>query len=873
MRKMHLIGTSMLAVVMAHPAYAQAPAPQATTSADPAEASGDEIIVTAAGRAQIAQDVPIALSVVGGEALANAGVEDIRGIRQLAPSLQSTTGQSSAATVLRIRGIGTAGDNPGFEASVGVFVDGVYRARAGVALADLPPLERVEVLRGPQGTLFGRNVSAGALSLFTQKPAFKFGGYVEGQYGNYNEWIVKGGITGPVSETVALRVDGSYHKRDGYIKDANSDRSINNIDRYFVRGQALFENEDVKFRLIGDYAETNEQCCGALNTNSGFLGVQNPATAAAFGPAFVASSVVQGLSAAAGRIGIVSPFNGDARTQAITPGRDYGEKVKEYGISGQLDWALGDSLNLTSITAYRDWKVRRNMDIDFSGLDRAYRDGYKNGLKDFTQELKLQGQAFDGHLDWLVGGFYLNEKLDLTDTVRFGAQADQYVDNFISGLTRSATLPNGFQVFGTLPRTGVAARPLVGQVLLASNPALAAAAAAGGPAVLATFLNPFPATPSGAGQIADQYQVNTDAIAVFTHNIIKFTDAISLTLGLRYNHETKRINANLNASDPSCTFLQAPQAALLRAGLGGLPSGLGAAITNLACNPTVNSEFNGTYSGRKSEDELTGTAKLAFKLADRVLLFGGYDHGYKAGGYNLDRATFDSIYLGGNGAQISDLAFAPETVDSYEIGFKSDITREFTLNASVFSADFKNFQDLTFIGNNFRVTSIAKVISRGLEIESIVRPVRNLTINLGFTLVKAEYRDPKLAAIPELAGNQGVQVTNQPRYVVTSALTWTPELSEGVGALFHIDSRFNSKANTTNDVLSVPYTANQAYVIVNARAGLSFLDKKLSVEAYVENLFNTYYNVTSFPIPEQSRSYAVYPGTPRFYGVKARFEF
>jgi iron complex outermembrane recepter protein len=159
----------------------------------------DEIIVTATRRDQAAQDVPLAVSVVGGEQIANAGIVDVRGIQQLAPSLKTTTGQSAATgAVLTIRGIGTAGDNPGFEPAVGVFVDGVFRARAGVALSELPPIDRVEILRGPQGTLFGRNTSAGALSITTSKPKFDLGGYVEASYGNFDEIEVKAGVTLPM---------------------------------------------------------------------------------------------------------------------------------------------------------------------------------------------------------------------------------------------------------------------------------------------------------------------------------------------------------------------------------------------------------------------------------------------------------------------------------------------------------------------------------------------------------------------------------------------------------------------------------------------------------------------------------------------------
>ncbi|MEP7348646.1 MAG: TonB-dependent receptor [Sphingorhabdus sp.] len=820
------------------------------------EFADDEIVVTATGRPQVAQDIPVAVSVVSGDQIENSGISDIRGLRQITPSLQVTTGQSSATgVVLRIRGIGTAGDNPGFEPAVGVFIDGVFRARAGVALADLPPIDRVEVLRGPQGTLFGRNTSAGALSITTKGPAFEMGGYAEASYGNYDEIEVKAGVTGPVSEMAALRLDGGYHKRDGYIKDVNADRRFNNIDRYFVRGQALLENEAISFRVIADYAKTDEACCGALNTGSGFvLG----------GAAGAASAVVEALAFANGGLdGIVRPFDAKGRRMAASPNRDLSERVEEWGVSGQLDWELG-AVTLTSITAYRDWKANRNQDIDFSGIDRAYRDGYETGIRDFTQEVRLKGTAFNDHLDWMVGGFYLNEKNTLTDRIRFGTQGDAYVDNFINLLTDAAVPgPGGFQIFGTIP-----GRPLVGQVLLASSPALAAAAGASGPAVLATFLTPFPATPAGAGQVADNYKVDTEAYALFTHNIINFNDNISLTVGLRYNHESKDIATDLTSSVPACAFLANPNTALLRAGLAGLPSGLGAAIINLTCNPTVNSEFNGIRNGDRSESEFTGTAKLAVKLSEDVLLYGGYDRGYKSGGYNLDRSGFDTVLLGGNGAQIDDLEFGNETVDAYEFGVKTNFTRAFQFNASLFRAELKGYQNLAFTGSFFKVQNFDKVISQGVELESIFRPVSDLTIALNYTYLDTEVKDI-------LAGSDnGMPLTNSPKHVITGAVTWVPQLSENVGGLVHVDWRVNSDANTLNDPVGVPFTTNDGYGIVNARVGLNFgPEQNFGVEAYVENLFNTYYNITSFPIPEQSSSFAVYPSTPRFYGVKVKAKF
>jgi iron complex outermembrane receptor protein len=863
MRKLHYLTASVIALTASAPAFAQDAAPVDAVTDD------GEIVVTATGRAQAAQDVPLAVSVVGAEQIENAGVSDIRGLRQITPSLQVTTGQSAATgVVLRIRGIGTGGDNPGFEPAVGVFIDGVFRARAGVALSDLPPIDRVEVLRGPQGTLFGRNTSAGALSITTQGPTPELGGYLEGSYGNFNEIELKAGISGPLSEQFSARVDGGYHKRDGYIVDPNTGRDFNNIDRWFARGQLKFETADVTVRLIGDYAKTDEDCCGALNTGSGFellpSGRDTTTTGGVLG--FVTANLIDALSAnpaaggATGRDGIRYPFNREARLMATSPNRSLSERVKEYGLSGQVDWSLGD-VTLTSITAYRDWKATRSQDIDFSGLDRAYRDGYRTGIRDFTQELRFKGSALDGKLDWLVGGFYLNEKLTLNDTVRLGTQADQFVDGVVNQLTRSALLPTGGQLFGTIPGA-----PLMGQVFLASNPALAAAAAAGGPTVLATFLQPIPRSPAGAGQVADRYQVDTQAFALFTHNIINVTDNLSLTLGLRWNRETKDITANLNSVVPACAFWLNPASALYRQALNG--AGLFSLAHLYTCNPTINSEFNGNYAGKRTEDEFTGTAKIAFKVNDDVLLFGGYDRGYKSGGYNLDRGSFDSVLLGGNGAQITDLAFGNETVDSYEVGFKTNFTRAFQFNATAFYMDFKGYQDNSFVGTRFVTRNFSKLTSKGIELESVIRPTSNLTFGLNYTLLDTEVKDPTAGA------DFGKPLTNSPRNVITGSMTWTPQLSENVGALFHVDFRTNSDANTINNPIAVPYTTNDGYSIVNARVGLNFGEGgRFGIEAYVENLFDTYYNITSFPVPEQGASFAVYPAPPRFYGVKAKVRF
>lgn len=885
MRKLELLAATALSLLVASPAFAQdTPPAQAdgTAAADEIQ-GGNDIVVTATRRNETVQEVPVAITAVGSELLTNAGVRDIRGLEQLAPSLQTTTGQSAATgSSLSIRGIGTAGDNPGFEPAVGVFIDGVFRPRAGVALSELPELERVEILRGPQGTLFGRNTSAGALSIFTAQPQFEFGGFVEGAYGNYNAWELKGGITGPVSEQFALRLDGGYRKRDGYIHDANSDRAINDIDRYNVRGQALFDSGDVTFRLIADYAETDEQCCGAVNVARGAL-----------------APVIEGIGTAVGLDGLYNGPPSD-RIQAMSPNRDYSERVKDWGISGELNWDLG-GVNLTSITAYRNWRALRDQDIDFSGVDRAYRDDYRVELTDFTQELRLQGSAFGGKLDWLVGGFYLNENLKLRDTVRLGNHGNLYVDSVFRGLASGQffgsfnvpTLPQLIASVSGGPPLPAGTVPIFGQNLWLLNPMIPVPgvgnvplrnlAPVGSP-LFNLITSPLPGAAPGQGNNNDDFQVKTNAIALFTHNIIHFNDRLSLTLGARWNHETKDFSASINNNLGSCGFFNQvragnPLAATYAAILSGIPAGDSTLFNNLfllSCNPAVNTEFNGNYSDDRTEDKLTGTVKLAYQFDDRLLAYASYDRGYKSGGYNLDQATFDSVLLGGNGAQASDLEFQSETVDAYEVGLKFSPSRTFTLNAAFFYGQYHDLQNLVFSGNNFVVQNIKSSTSKGVELESIIQPARDFSVRLGYTYLDARYDEDNDFTDTPLEGLEGLQIQNQPRHVVTTAITWQPELGGGLRGLIHVDGRYNSAVEIAGRDPNNPtrgIVRNPGYPLISARVGLQNEEGTIRGEFYVENLTNQYYNITGFAVPEQTGNYAGYPSTPRFYGARVRLGF
>src|SRR5689334_13705347 len=228
-RLLTAVAVPALMMGLAAPAYAQDDnAPAETTD----EGGNDEIVVTAQGRAQLLSDVPLAVSAVNSEAMELTGASDIRQLNQVAPSLLVSSTGSEANGSARIRGVGTVGDNPGLESSVAVFIDGVYRSRSGIGLNELGEIDRVEVLRGPQGTLFGRNASAGIINIVSKAPAPTFGAGGEATYGDYNQLRLSGYVNAPLGDSLAARVDGVYVRRDGFYHDLTNNRDINDRNRY-----------------------------------------------------------------------------------------------------------------------------------------------------------------------------------------------------------------------------------------------------------------------------------------------------------------------------------------------------------------------------------------------------------------------------------------------------------------------------------------------------------------------------------------------------------------------------------------------------------------------------------------------------------------
>ncbi len=866
--------------------FAQDKAKDETQSTD----QGD-IVVTATRRSEALSDVPLAVSAVTAETLQNSGASDIRQLNQLSPSLLvSSTSSEAGAGGARIRGIGTVGDNPGLESSVATFIDGVYRSRAGVGLTELGAIDRIEVLRGPQGTLFGRNASAGLISVITAKPKSEFGANAEATYGNYNAYRFVGGVTGPLSEAISARLDGVYSKRDGFLTDVISSRSINNRNRWLVRGQIQFEpSSDLSIRLVADYAKRNEECCGAS-----YLPAQNVSLVG--GNLNFTPNSIAGIERA---LGAVIRDDTYSRRTSITPGFGYASNVKDWGLSGEINYNFGNT-TLTSITAYRDWSLVRGQDADFNNLDILHRssDGSANqSFKTFTQELRLQGEAFGDHLNWLIGGYFANEKLGLQDNLTYGADYERYANCLLiagafpaalapspTGCINAALLPVPLNVLRANP-----ARPGFGSV----------AAALGQPAFVF----------SGVG-LRDTYAQTSRNFAVFTHNQIKFTDRLSLTLGARYTSEKKTLDATFTDNNTLCRAI------------GSTPL---AGFATLPC--VIPSVPGGSFTqndAKKSESRVTGTAVLSYKPFDDLLLYASFSRGYKAGGFNLDRSgltrqVISPTVVGGvtAAADTNALKFAPEIVNAFEFGYKLN-KPGFDLNIAAFYQRFDGFQLNTFNGLNFIVVNInackaslggadrdassatgactgglkSGVTSKGLEMEAFIRPGRNVGVNLGLTYNNTEYANDLVgtggSALPAaLFQLPGSRLSNSSQYVATGSFSWTPPIgSNGMSALVYTDFRYQSDINTGSDL---DFEKRQDGVaVVNARLGLRGADQKWGIELFAQNIFNTDYQQVSFDAPLQgggttratqrfgtatNQLYGAFLAEPRTYGITVRGKF
>ncbi|GGJ57986.1 TonB-dependent receptor [Sphingopyxis bauzanensis] len=412
-------------------------APAATASADTAAqvdndvSRGDIIIVTARRRQETAQEVPIAISVIRGDSIEATGNFNVVKLQQLAPTLQVYT-SNPRNTAVNIRGIGVPFGltSDGFEQGVGIYVDDVYNARVAAATFDFLDVDQVEVLRGPQGSLYGKNTTAGAINITTNQPTFDFEGRAEVTVGNLNFRQAKAAVSGPLSETVAARIAVSATSRRGTIFNVTSDRYINEQDNFGLRGQLLFRpNDDLDITLSADYSKQDPECCGTVFVRTGLT--QRPL-----------NRQYDSL-AAAQNYQVVSRNRFDRLTD-IDASLNAGNKIG--GTSLRVKWDVGPG-TLTSITAWRFWDWKPENDRDFTGLSVVARSQNPSQQDQYSQEFRYNYSS--DTIDFVVGAFGFKQRVDTQGTESQGINASRWNINPTNALSNDPSVLNGLSAINT----------------------------------------------------------------------------------------------------------------------------------------------------------------------------------------------------------------------------------------------------------------------------------------------------------------------------------------------------------------------------------------------------------------------------------------
>lgn len=852
--------------------------------------AGDEIIVTATKRETTLQATPVAVTVTGEETIEKARILDLQDLQSVVPTLRVNQLQTSQNVNFSIRGFGNGANNAGIEPSVGVFIDGVYRSRSAAQIGDLPKLQRVEVLAGPQSTLFGKNASAGVVSISTAVPKFETEGYVEAGFGRFNEVLVRGYATTGVSENVAVSLGGGYNKRGGMFESLTGQSDVNEKNRWNIRGQALIEpSDDTSIRLIADYNKIDEVCCAVTN-------IQNEGAANAI--LFLGGQLMDANDPFA----LVSVYDSDPVNI-----------VDDYGFSMQVDHDF-DNFTLTSISSYRSNQSFYDQDADYSDLDtlRALSD---QGIDTITQELRLTSTG-DNQLDWMVGSYYFNEDITQVGGLEYGADIRNYIDllsgGSLAGIEAALGVPNGtfygdqVQTIETFTQDDTA-WSIFGSADFHVSDKL----------TITGGLNYTNDDKSVSGMtdnnetFSDLDFTGADGIQILTvgglaANFPAFSQScIDPNTGVPYATGLPFSAGNVGAIFATQCFVPALGAFVPgNLAYGGFNDAVVAgsvALAGSAANPLLGlqplqfqPQFvgfpNSVETGKTSDSKLTWTARAAYEVNDNVNVYASAATGFKSSSWNLSRDSrphpTDATALTAAGLTQNNQTFgtrfaAPETVLVFELGLKAKFNKG-SFNLAIFDQSFGDFQSNAFVGGGFVLTNAGKSSVRGFEVGAKYRATDNLSV--GFDAI---YLDPVFDSFPGATGpgtnagnvsidRSGEKVSGIPELGFSTFVDYEREISDSITGYIHADFQHESEVAISSVLPTLERAESNAITreinLVNASLGAKF-ENGFAVQLWSRNLFGNEFIRTIFPGVAAIGVVNGYRNTPTTYGVNVRKTF
>ncbi len=780
----------------------------------------EEIVVTATKREQTLQEIPVSVSVVSGDEIEKAQIQDVLDLQSLVPSLTVAQRSSSASTNFLIRGFGNGALNAGIEPSVGVFIDGVYRSRAAASISDFANVQRIEVLRGPQSALFGKNASAGVVSITTREPSREFGGSIAVTAGNHDTQRVRAEITGPLTDSLAYSLHGTYHKRDGLYDDKLLNTDINDRDRWGLRGQLLFEpNDALKVRVIADYDEIDEACCVASNvvTGAGIGGL---------------------IAILGGMVDENDPFSFDVASNFL-PSNEY----ENYGASVQVDYEL-ESARFTSITSYRENRRRTISDGDFTGADLV-RTGGPGGLDTFTQEFRLTSST-DGPIEWTVGAYIFDETLTSESNTSYGQATRPFVE-IASGGAFSTFEP----AFGLAP--GEAFQAGQGDFVEFELDNFAWSVFT---SIDWHISDRFTAT-LGLNYVDDNKEAsgsatNTDPFSVLDLSEIGVAVAGDPTAfngfrGLQFFREFldfPNVVEDGETNDDEVTY-----------------------SLRLAFDLTDSVNVYASYG--------TGFKASSWNLArgSRPLLAdfipgSPFDVPPPAPSRIRD-AGIAPVSLT-SGTRFA----APEESEVVELGMKA-IFETVSVNIALFDQSIEDFQSSSFQGLGFAFTNAGELSSRGVEVDLQWYPIEELALTAAVTYLDAEFD-----SFPNASSGAGgtVDLAGETPFGIAD---WSSSLVAQYNFEFgstngyaRLDWQYVSEIALRDEPAIQALLDKDDTVINNINASIGFnFDNGMFLDVWGRNLTDNEYLTGAFPSVAQAGSISGYRAAPRTYGLTVGYDF
>ena len=789
----------------------------------------EEIIVTATKTEKTLQEVPVAVSVISADEVDKANIVDAFDLMQVVPSLDTRQYQTSRNAAFFIRGFGNGSNNNGVEPSVALFIDGVYRSKMQGRISDLPMVERIEVLRGPQSTLFGKNATAGVINIITKKPSFENFGKLSASLGNYNSRKYKAYYTGPLNDQVAYSFSADTHKADGHAKNTVTGGDTNNRDRYSLRADFLIEAaDDLEIRVTADYDEYDEFCCQIGNVSAG-----------------PGKQAVYALGAQA------SP--NDPFTDQVHYNFDPIATGENSGITINLVKEM-DNMTFTSITSSRDSDSFEYTDIDFDSANMLYNETNVN-LSAKSQEFRLASKGNE-KFNWLLGAYFYQEDADNDSAVIFAGPAWRaYADILALGATQGA-----FDM-------------------------AAVGAALGVPSSLIF------ATGQGSTGIFTQETDTTSFFGQIDINLSEKLTAILGASYIEDEKKATGVDVNTDIFSQiglvgagTIGFIQAGFDPATAAALAANP-----AVNRLLgfrafqFLPRMQPFPNVGESGQSKDDNVDYTAKLTYLVNDNISVYGGISTGFKSSAWNLsvnslpDAAERDALAAAGTpvaeNTALGQRYASPEEAEVLELGLKMRLPTGY-LNVTAFKQEIKDFQSNTFVSSGFILANAGMQSSEGFEFDLLFSPVGNIDITLGGLVMDSNYDSFTGSAAGDVSGTKPENVHDDS---LTSSITWNwfRGQTEGYVRLNHLYSgpTFVRLSPAENAAMCAAGTCKKTKDTLNFSAGIT--RGNLDIIFYGNNINDDKYLHTAFSsVGDPFRtSFDGYPNAPKTYGVTVSYNF